>query len=39
LYTLAANPAYVKPLREEIEAVIEAEGITKVAMTKLYKLE
>jgi hypothetical protein len=40
LYTLAANPEYIKPLREEIEAVLEDEGgVTKVAMTNMYKLE
>lgn len=39
LYHLAAEPHYLKPLREEIEAVIAEEGWTKVAMTKMHKLD
>ncbi|KAF8955284.1 cytochrome P450 [Flammula alnicola] len=39
LYDLAAYPEYVKPMREEIEAVIEAEGWTKVSMGKMRKVD
>ncbi|CAL1693826.1 unnamed protein product [Somion occarium] len=39
LYHLAANPEYIKPLREEVDTVIKEEGWTKVAMQKLKKLD
>ncbi|KAJ3556992.1 hypothetical protein NM688_g1715 [Phlebia brevispora] len=39
LYHLAANPEFVSPLREEIEAVIETDGWTKIAMGKMPKLD
>ncbi|KAI0071569.1 cytochrome P450 [Panus rudis PR-1116 ss-1] len=39
IYHLAANPEYMKPLREEVEAVIREEGWTKAAMQKLRKLD
>jgi hypothetical protein len=40
LYTLAANPEHIQPLREEVETVIEAEGgLSKAAMVKMHKLE
>ncbi|GJJ15189.1 hypothetical protein Clacol_009465 [Clathrus columnatus] len=39
LYHLAAEPHYLQPMRDEIEAVIAKEGWTKVAMTKMHKLD
>ncbi|GJJ15196.1 hypothetical protein Clacol_009472 [Clathrus columnatus] len=39
LYHLAAEPHYLQPMRDEIEAVIAEEGWTKVAMTKMHKLD
>ncbi|KAJ7170266.1 cytochrome P450 [Mycena crocata] len=39
LYSLAANPEYIAPLREEIEAVVRTEGWTKIAMGKMVKLD
>ncbi|PPQ87954.1 hypothetical protein CVT25_001139 [Psilocybe cyanescens] len=39
LFYLAANPEYVQPMREEVEAVIEAEGWTKLSMGKMRKVD
>ncbi|KAI0071573.1 cytochrome P450 [Panus rudis PR-1116 ss-1] len=39
IYHLAANPDYMQPLREEVEAVIKEEGWTKAAMQKLRKVD
>ena len=39
LYRLLADPEYVEPLRQEIEAVIAKEGWTRARMDKLYKLD
>ncbi|CAL1709887.1 unnamed protein product [Somion occarium] len=39
LYQLAANPQYVKPLRDEIESVLKEEGWSKNAMNKMRKLD
>lgn len=39
LYHLAAEPHYIQPIREEVEAVIAEEGWSKVAMTKMHKLD
>ena len=39
LFHLAAEPHYIGPLREEIESVIKEEGFTKIAMTKMWKLD
>lgn len=39
LYHLAAEPHYIQPIREEIEAVIAEDGWSKVAMTKMHKLD
>lgn len=39
LYRLLANPEYLEPLREEVDAVIEEEGWTKAGMDKLYKID
>ncbi|KAI0080654.1 cytochrome P450 [Panus rudis PR-1116 ss-1] len=39
IYHLAANPEYMIPLREEVEAVINEEGWTKAAMQKLRKVD
>ncbi|OBZ73430.1 Ent-kaurene oxidase [Grifola frondosa] len=39
LYYLAANPEFVGPLREEVDAVISAEGWSKAAMDKMRKID
>lgn len=39
LFELATRPEYVEPLRAEAQEVTEAEGWSKSAMTKLYKLD
>ncbi|KAJ3488343.1 hypothetical protein NLI96_g2934 [Meripilus lineatus] len=39
LYHLAANPEYILPIREEIEAITTQDGWTKAAMNKLRKLD
>ncbi|KAI0800573.1 cytochrome P450 [Fomes fomentarius] len=39
LYDLAAHPEYIRPLRDEIEPLIAAEGWTKAAMGKMWKLD
>ena len=39
LYDLAAHPEWFTPLREEIEPIIAAEGWTKAALGKMWKLD
>ncbi|KAJ3480754.1 hypothetical protein NLI96_g8123 [Meripilus lineatus] len=39
LYRLAANPQYIKPLREEVEMVIEEQGWTKSALPRMRRLD
>ncbi|TFK79302.1 cytochrome P450 [Polyporus arcularius HHB13444] len=39
LLHLAAEPKYLKPLRDEVEAVISVEGWTKAAMGKLWNID
>ena len=39
MFHLAANPEYILPLREEVEAVTTQDGWTKAAMNKLRKLD
>jgi hypothetical protein len=39
LYTLAAKPEWIQPLREEVETIIEEEGMTKSAMQRMVKLD
>ncbi|GJE99514.1 cytochrome P450 [Phanerochaete sordida] len=39
LYHLAANPRYIDPLREEVDAVIAEEGWTKTALGKMWRLD
>ena len=39
LFHLAAEPKYVAPLREEVERVIKEDGWTKIAMTKMWKVD
>ncbi|EKM61817.1 uncharacterized protein PHACADRAFT_191008 [Phanerochaete carnosa HHB-10118-sp] len=39
LYHLAANPEFITPLREEIEAIVMVDGWTKIAMGKMWKLD
>ncbi|KAF8463177.1 cytochrome P450 [Russula ochroleuca] len=39
LYRLLANPEYIGPIREEVDAVITAEGWTKAGMDKMHKID
>ncbi|EIW83355.1 cytochrome P450 [Coniophora puteana RWD-64-598 SS2] len=39
LFNLAANPAWIKPLREEVDAVVETEGWSKTALVKMRKID
>ena len=39
LYNLAANPQYVQPLREEVEAIIDKEGWSKTSLSKMRKVD
>ncbi|TFK62284.1 cytochrome P450 [Pluteus cervinus] len=39
LFDLCVHPEYIEPLREEITSIVEAEGWTKGAMAKLYKMD
>lgn len=39
LYDLAANPQYIQPLREEIEANLADKGWTKAGMDKMRKVD
>jgi Cytochrome P450 len=39
LYRLLANPEYIGPLRQEIEAAVAEEGWTKAGMDKMHKLD
>jgi hypothetical protein len=39
MYYLAAFPEYVKPLREEVEEIIQREGWTKAGVDQMYKID
>ncbi|KAI0245478.1 cytochrome P450 [Lactifluus subvellereus] len=39
LYRLLANPEYIEPLRQEIEAAVAEEGWTNVGMDKMHKID
>jgi len=39
LYRLLANPKYLEPLREEVDAVIKEEGWTKAGVDKMHKID
>ncbi|KAF8463174.1 cytochrome P450 [Russula ochroleuca] len=39
LYRLLANPKYVEPLRQEVDAVIREEGWTKAGIDKMHKID
>ncbi|KAI0284729.1 cytochrome P450 [Russula brevipes] len=39
LYRLLANPQYIEPLRQEVEAVIAEEGWTKAGVDKMHKID
>ncbi|KAH0837779.1 cytochrome P450 [Lanmaoa asiatica] len=39
LYNLAANPHYVQPLREEVEAIVEKEGWSRTSLSKMRKVD
>ncbi|KAF8549780.1 cytochrome P450 [Imleria badia] len=39
LFYLAANPQYIQPLREEVEGIVEKEGWSKAALSKMRKVD
>ncbi|KIJ05875.1 hypothetical protein PAXINDRAFT_92824, partial [Paxillus involutus ATCC 200175] len=39
LYNLAANPQYMKPLREEVESIVETDGWSKGALMRMRKID
>jgi hypothetical protein len=39
LYRLLANPEYLEPLREEVDAMVKEEGWTKAGIDKMYKID
>ena len=39
LLDLAAHPQYIQPLRDEVEAIVSAEGWTKAGMGKMWKID
>jgi Cytochrome P450 len=39
LYRLLANPDYIEPLRQEVDAVINEEGWTKAGIDKMHKID
>jgi len=39
LYRLLANPEYLEPLREEVNAAIKEEGWTKAGIDKMHKID
>jgi Cytochrome P450 len=39
LYRLLANPEYMEPLRQEVDAVVKEEGWTKAGIDKMYKID
>jgi len=39
LYRLLANPEYIEPLRQEVEAAVAEEGWTKAGMDKMHKMD
>lgn len=39
LYHLAAQPEFIAPLREEVEAIVAEDGWSKVAVGKMWKLD
>ncbi|KAI0638659.1 cytochrome P450 [Trametes polyzona] len=39
LYNLAAQPEYLQPLREEVEAIVAEEGWTKASLGKMRKID
>jgi hypothetical protein len=39
LYRLLSHPECIKPLRQEVEAVVAEEGWTKAGMDKMHKID
>ncbi|KIK77776.1 hypothetical protein PAXRUDRAFT_834874 [Paxillus rubicundulus Ve08.2h10] len=39
LYILAANPQYIQPLREEVEAIVTKDGWSKGSLAKMRKID
>ncbi|KAI0059479.1 cytochrome P450 [Artomyces pyxidatus] len=39
IYRLAANPEYLLPMREEVEAIVAAEGWSKAALQKMRRVD
>jgi Cytochrome P450 len=38
-YRLLANPEYIEPLREEVDAAIKDEGWTKAGIDRMHKID
>ena len=39
VYRLLANPEYIEPLRQEVDAVVREEGWTKAGIDKMHKID
>jgi hypothetical protein len=39
VYRLLANPEYIEPLRQEVDAVIREDGWTKAGIDKMHKID
>ena len=39
MYRLLANPEYIEPLRQEVDAVVAEEGWTKAGLDKMHKID
>jgi hypothetical protein len=39
LFHLASRPEYIDPIRKEVETIVAEDGWTKVAMTRMRKLD
>jgi len=39
LYHLASKPHHIGPMREEVEAIVKEDGWSKIAMTKMHKVD
>lgn len=39
LFTLAANPEFIQPMREEVDKVVAEDGWSKAAMQKMRKVD
>ena len=39
MFELASRPEYIEPIRQEVGAIVAEDGWTKVAMTRMRKLD